>query len=774
MSDHGPLVELPEESNYGAVDESHSIYSEETKTEPRGFLRRFWWLCLLGIGAMIVADLTFLPRTSPNRDYRRWHGLKLTKADVERLFLTLLRPGGTGSDGFTTEDHIYMYLRNLSDINGRTPTSIAGSETPELTRYLREQMSEKFFDTKIYEYGLPLSLRTPLSLNLTLYDTKSSRELYTTALLELQTPAYFTFSRNGLVRQTYVNTNYGTPDDYALLKENNILVSGKVVVFSHSLNSEYSLTDKILLAESLSCAGVIVYGEKKSPQSISRDFKPLNVPLINFRLPVSYAQVEPILNTFVPPKGPFKNWQHGPMTDGNLELEIACSFLEEALRSVNIVSTMKSALHDGVVIVGAARDSLTTSNPMSGHAIMLEIMRNFVELRKLGWLPLRTIKFVSWDASRSGALGAAAAINDAKFLAHNSPVLAYINLDGDTVTGSDFVVDSHPALNHILRHIAKVVSNPSDNPENALFDGERKLSSLFDYWKLQNNASINNRLGHDLAGKNIGMFQLFKQVNSINIQFKNKPESDKTFVPESNMYDLAWLKDQDKGFRFHATLARFVGLLLISLGETEVIDQSMTSYFDSLRIAHSGILSDYKDLVFEWKDEDITKLFEEFVPDASLFKDVQQVHKKGNVKELAVTWEMTLDTFNTLLLDLVNTSSKFDTQTKHLADLWTTDYPWFKLPKKLLIYLKVKSLNRILLGFDQNLSKCTKPWQQYQNSPQHVAFETPAGILPSSELHKRGVFASIYEAYDAKSLKYVVIAMADKYEKLKNAVSVLK
>lgn len=775
MADTTALIEEPQDPNYGAVEESRSVYSEETKQEPRGFMRRFWWLCLLGIGAMIVADLTFLPRTSPNRDFRRWHGLKLTKADVERLYISLLRPGRNGSDGYTTEDHIYMYLQNLSDINSRVPMGIAGSETPELTQYLTKQMSGKHFDVRVYEYDLPLNLRTPLSLNISLYDAKNSRKLYTTPLFELQTPAFFTFSSTGTLRKNYVNANSGTPDDYALLAENKILVAGKFVLFSHNLQSALSLTSKILLAEKLDCAGVIVYGDVLSPRVISRAFVPWDVPPEAFRMPVSFAQIEPVLKTLVPSKDAFQHWQYGPVSDDDLKLELACSALVNPLRAVNVVSTMRSALHDGVIIVGAARDSLTSSNPMSGHAIMLQIMRSFEELVELGWLPLRTIKFVSWDASRSNALGSAAAINDPSFLGPNTPVLAYINLDGDTVSGSQFSVDSHPALNHILRHAAQYVASPGvEKGKSSLnFEGSLKNSTLLDFWNLQSNATINNRLGYDLAGKDSALFQLFRQANTVNIQFSNDHSRDKKYVPESNMYDLTWLENQDKGFVLHGTLSRYIGLLLISLGETEVIDQRMSSYFRSLTEAYSAIYSDFKDVLSKWNDIEVSGHLNEVAPESALFEDAKRLLQNAPSVELLVTFKNTLITFDSLLNDLVNKSTEFDKQSKELANLWTTDYPWFKLPKKLVIYLKFKLLNRMLLQFDQNMSKNTKPWQPQQSKPHHAVYEIPNGLLPISDLLKRGAFASLYEAYDAKSLKEVMLVMADKYEKLKGAYLIL-
>ena len=111
-------------------------------------------------------------------------------------------------------------------------------------------------------------------------------------------------------------------------------------------------------------------------------------------------------------------------------------------------------------MIGARRDSYTSSNPLSGHAVLLEIMRYYQKLVNVGWKPLRNIKFVSWDASYLNLLGVESFINDTTVFNPKRTIVAYISIDGDAVTGSKFAVDANAVFNSVLRRTAKIHPNP--------------------------------------------------------------------------------------------------------------------------------------------------------------------------------------------------------------------------------------------------------------------------------------------------------------------------
>lgn len=722
-----------------------------------------------------MADLTFLPRTSPNRDYRRIHGLKLTKADIERQFVLQLQSGHRSTDNLTTEEHIDINLNNLSSINSRSLTGMASSAAPDLFNYIKLRMSGKHFNTRTYSYDLPSSLKAPLSLNLTLYESSRSRKLYSANLLEPNygTPAFFPFSSNGTIRKAYVNAHTGSPADFELLAKNKISIEDKIVIISHKINDKYALSDKIAFVEQLGCAGVIVYGDEHSPSSISRTFQPKGIPEQRFRIPISYKEVQPILVALGPAMGDFESWNHAPCSDFSLELQLECIFSADTLKATDIVSTMRSSLYDGVIVVGASRDSYTSSNPLSGHAIMLEIMRQFNELQEKGWRPLRTVKFISWDASRSLALDSSTALSDPNFLRLNGPVLAYINLDEDIVAGNHFSVDSNPLFNECLKHAALFVSfrekvGTPDHNNNTLFDSTKH--SLLQYWKRQDNCTINNKLGYLFAGKDSGSFQ-FRQIPTINLKFDLSPGSDLNgYVPESNFYNYQWVSQQDKGLKIHGALVRFVGLLAISLTENEVVSMKTAHYFSKLSHFFEEVVDSNKFKNDNWTTKNVYEILCS-VPESSLLKDVLELSCSDTFidtdKSVEIQFSTVLNAFEVLLRRLVKLAKNFDAYSKKVENLWTTDLPWFKFVKKLKVISKFKQLNKKLVAFEQFSGPTSM-----NNS--HVMYDVPKGMSVENNKMFRGAFASLYEAYDTDSLKEVVLAMIPKYDKLKKGLEVIE
>lgn len=772
--DDSVVEDTTQETNYGSVSEPPVEEVENPKEVTKSIFSRLWWLILLGILATIVAQLIFLPRTSPNRDFRRWHGLKLTRSDVERLFISLLRPGKSDSEGFTTEDRIGMYLRNFSEINSQSATNMAGSENRNLEEFVEKEMRRQKCETHIYDYDLPVELQAPADLSLVLRDAENNRVLYKAPLKELNfhTPAFFCFSAAGQIKKDYVNANMGTPADYALLDKNGISIENRIVIFSHALDSEYSLNDKIHFAEGIGCAGVIVYGDENVPKTISRKFRSHSIPTLSFRLPISFDSVKPILVALGPSYGDFKEWQFAPYSNHALQLELGTQFNQSPLRGSTIVSTMNSAMHDGIVVVGASRDSLTSTNPLSGHAIMIELMSQLSELQRLGWLPLRTIKFVSWDASRSGAFGMSDLLD--RVLPKSSPVLAYINLDEDVIMGDRFSVDSNPLFNDILKYAARFVTLLANSKERKLPTPQNphlqvdSVTTLLELWMKQSNATVNNKLGYLLAGKAAGNIQFVRQVPTINLKFETcKIKKDLFYVPDSNSYSYHWVEQNDEGLRLHGALLRYLGLLLISLGENEVVESKVGLLFGKIDEYFTSMSSSYNILNNAWSREDVSDIFMDHAPQSVLFADAKAKKLSEHISNASVHYNVVFETFKDLVHKLAAKALKFDAYAEEVEDLWTTDFPWFKLPQKILIYLKFKQLNWKLLRIEQVLASDSL---NSSGDFKHLMYDIPRGMLPMSEKNERGAFAAFYEAYDSGLMEQVVLLMAEKYERLKTAL----
>lgn len=761
-----------------SLDGAESTFSA---TSRGNFLRRrFWWFAALGVAAIIALQLSFLPRTSLNRDFRRWHELHLTKTDVKRIFLVQLQRGHAEHDGLTVEDHVGEWLAEFSAVNAKSPLGMAASVAPELAATVERKMRLFGFATNAHTYPLLQKLRAPVLLALRLVDAAKDRVLYTAPMLEpgAATPAYYVFGANGTVDAPYTYANQATPDDLALLAKHDVPVAGRVLVFAHPLAAEHLLADKIFAAEALGCAAVVVYGDAAADDAVSRQFRPLQPPVPRLRLPVSYSAIQPVLHALSPAMAPFQTWPHSPQPpDDGLHLQMDCEFSPDSLHATNIEASLEGVINDAMIVVGAARDVLTATNPLSGHAVMLEVMRRFQLLRQKGWRPLRTIRFVSWDATHSGALGSRIMVQDSSIFPYNLPVLAYINLDENVVTGDHFSVDANPLFNHVLRDTARFVPFPKNSShyrrisksDGNLIEGDTDddETSLYHYWDLQNGAYINNKVGDAFADTDAGTFQFTFGTPSINMKFEQSPShNDSLFVPESNLYSLTWLTDAiDKTYVLHSLLVRFLGLLTLTLGEHEVVDYRTAKYFTLAKEFFDGFLGDNAKVLDSWATEEVpTSLVER----SALLNDYKHLLDDVN-GEVSVTFNTVVMQMQELLNQLRNQSSVFDDYNKSVQEMWIADYPWYKMLKKVHIYAKFKVANYKLLRLEKGLTFNADEAEKLtgRNETHHIMFETPQGQHSRAGMRLRGAFASMYAAVDGRDMNQLVAIMVALYERLK-------
>lgn len=792
--------------HYGASDNDECRLKRllELRAVAQFFRRRFWWFCVLGVLAMVALQLSFLPRTSLNRDFRRWHNLHLTRADVKRIFLVQLKMGRPDVDGCTIEQRAGYWLGNFSDINAQHHASLAASDARPLAAAVECHMRLLGYATRAHTYALAPQLRSPVLLALLLHDSRLGRKLYTAPLDEpaLSTPAYFAFGKNGSLAAPVVHANAGSPADFALLVKHSIPLQGRIAIFAHPLHDPYLLADKVALAEHHGCSAVVVYGDSDVDAAILRNYKPWPVPDRAFRVPISYRAVQPILLAMGPPAEPFALWKHAPVClDNSLELRLTSTFAPDHLNATNVISRLDGVLNDGEVVIGAARDSLTSTNPLSGHAVMLEVMRRFQHLRMLGWTPLRTIRFVSWDASRSGALGSLANVDDTDVFKTNMPILAYINLDEDVVTGSHFSVDADPLFNHLIRRTARFVPFPknspyykrllkdeeeenvfelavpsedSDNPDEEDGDDDNdddddNETTLYRYWYNQDRVTINNKLGSVFAGKDSGTFQFLMDAPTINVKFSQSPKhNDSIFVPESAMYSKKWVENEvDKTYELHGLLVRFLGLLILSVEEHEVVDSRTSAFFKAVQSFFDELKRANKKQLAAWADEPAET---QLVAKSTLFADLKE-RTKNDLDEprTAANFSEIVAQTDVMMGMLVNQSHVFDAYNQEVEDLWTTDYPWYKLLRKVHIYAKFKVLNYKLLRLEKTLSARSEEDAEGVSGYHHFMYEASQGVRTTEGKQQRGAFGVLYEAMERGDMEAVVKELVSKYERLSAA-----
>lgn len=682
---------------------------------------RFCAYAIFGLIFMLGFNLVFLPRTSLSRDLRRVHGDRLTSSDLKRIFLGAMQ----------RENNIKDLLRRY------TKDPHMAGQAYDLVTFTKDKFTDYGLDTKVEKYDVWLN--RPIESWLKLLDS-DGKFVYDASLKEDELkedpptqsrhsiPAFHGYSANGNVTGKYIYANYGTIEDFAHLKKVGVEVKGKIVIMRYS---KIFRGLKVKHAQNEGAIGVVLYtdpfddgaittqkyeaypkGPARNPSSLERGSveyftdcpgdpttpgwasKGNKVKRVSPKgripdipsVPVSFRSIEPVLESLN--GGPSMDWvgfsekfdySPGP-SSALLNLFNHQNYTIEPI--YNVVGKIYGILPGEEVILGNHRDSWTVGgagDPGSGSATLLEIARGCSELLKLGWKPLRTITFASWDGEEYGMLGSTE-FAEYHYRGLQRHTLAYVNLDV-AVSGSKFVAQSNPMLNHMVHRVAQAVPFKSDNDDY----------TLYDYWLQQDNATI-NVLG---AGTDFVGFQNHLGIPSLNFEFTSDGVTDPVYHYHSNYDSFHWMeKFVDPDFSLHSTMAKFIGLLTISIGEKEVAPMKTHAYASSIRK-----YMDEMEFPREWKSRNI---FED-ESDKKLpwyAKSVLSELKKKNPDQSLKFHHLT-----SLLSDRISqfnaTAKIYDDYTKDLQRQITQDYPWFEYYKKIKIAVQIKLANMKLVQLDR-------------------------------------------------------------------------
>ncbi|KAI9714090.1 MAG: hypothetical protein M1812_006537 [Candelaria pacifica] len=218
--------------------------------------------------------------------------------------------------------------------------------------------------------------------------------------------------------------------------------------------------------------------------------------------------------------------------------------------------------HEKVIYVGNHRDSwcFGAADPGSGTAVMLEVVRIFGALKNLGWRPLRTISFASWDAEEYNLIGSTESVeHDIDGIRLNG--IGYLNVDVG-VAGSDFRASASPLFERALMRVLSRTTDPAEN---------RTLRSLWD-----EKGSKLEGLG---AGSDYVAFQDLAGCSSIDFGFTGPG------YPYHSCYDnFEWMKEfGDPGFQYHKTLAQIWALLILEIADAPILPYDMEAYASAVR-----------------------------------------------------------------------------------------------------------------------------------------------------------------------------------------------
>ncbi|KAL1953172.1 hypothetical protein VTO42DRAFT_3432 [Malbranchea cinnamomea] len=209
------------------------------------------------------------------------------------------------------------------------------------------------------------------------------------------------------------------------------------------------------------------------------------------------------------------------------------------------------------IIIGSHRDAwcFGAADPGSGSAVLLEVVRIFGELRSLGWRPLRTIEFASWDGEEYNLIGSTEHVEN-RLEALRSDGVAYINVDV-AVSGDKFRAYGPPLFERALQRVLKRTSDPNTN------------EPLWSIWEKE--GSQLQGLG---AGSDYVAFQDIAGMASVDIGFEGEP------YPYHSCYDtFEWMERfGDPGFQYHRVLGQIWGLLLLEISYQPIIPFDLEAY----------------------------------------------------------------------------------------------------------------------------------------------------------------------------------------------------
>ncbi|KAF3766857.1 Zn-dependent exopeptidase [Cryphonectria parasitica EP155] len=231
---------------------------------------------------------------------------------------------------------------------------------------------------------------------------------------------------------------------------------------------------------------------------------------------------------------------------------------------------------DKSIIIGNHRDawSYGATDPGSGSAIMLEMVRIFGDLVERGWRPQRTIEFMSWDAEEYNLIGSTEFVeNNLDGLRRDGYV--YINID-TPIAGDEFHASGSPVFQKILYRVIDRVYDPIHN------------TTLRELW---------DRRGAEIEGLGAGSdyvaFQDIAGVSSLDLFFD---EPGGPFHPYHSNYDnFEWMDTVgDPGFTYHGMMAELLGLLILELSDRPLLPFDMAAYANAL-YKWTNELSDWTD-----------------------------------------------------------------------------------------------------------------------------------------------------------------------------------
>lgn len=581
----------------GKLDEFLSKFGN-----PLAFKRLFYLFCV-AMTVFIALMLGVVPSTESNLRF----GQQFHNPIAMREFIKSAVSTGLMQDN-------YNYMTSMAHMAGTT-----GDFT--LAKYVESQLHQYGFDSKRIEFNeeqtflsFPNTTESSMELNL-LGDRSYHANLWEGKMYshptdsQQQTRPFSPLSVQGEAEGHLIYANYGTMEDFDFLDSKNIDVNGAIVLVRYG---KWSAGLKAVQAEKRGAKGIVFFSEKLTDEmawpdgpgypedAVQRECVavPAIVPgdiltpgwsssessrVINYEstvniphipaVPISWKEVKPFLEALKGHGEKVSKWSNkAPIIDEWWTGESGSDNAPRAFLRNNPVLKERHSIWNVLakiygmeqtnlaIIVGAPRDSFCYGGvePTTGTVVMLEVARVLSYMnRELGWSPLRSVYFASWDGSKQNMVGSTEWVeNNIQELRKEGVV--YINLN-DAISGKNFHAHGHPVFKQVLKKTLDSVADPLD---------------------------LNSTIGQSWHGDIESMdgqsdylsFLCHAGIASIDVKFSD--DNDDNAFPKHSCFDSAeWMERfADGDFSHHKALVEIVADIIMRYCDDPIIPFDLTNY----------------------------------------------------------------------------------------------------------------------------------------------------------------------------------------------------
>ena len=473
-----------------------------------------------------------------------------------------------------------------------------------------ELLGDHRFTAKLHEPGVP-------------GDT-SARET------ENVLPPYLAYQGDGDVTAPLVYANYGMPEDYKTLERAGIDVKGKIVItrygggwrglkpqlaqehgaagcliYSDPADDGYGASDVYPKGGARPADGVqrgsvqemMIYpgdpltpgvGATKDAKRLTRETAPtiLKIPA----LPISYADVTPLLESLTGPVAP-KNFRgqlpityHMGPSSAPAHLMVKSDW---GLKPIyDVIAVMRgSEAPDQWVVRGNHHDGWVFGawDPLAGNVALLQEAKSIGALAKSGWKPKRTLVYASWDAEEPGLIGSTEwAEEHAEELQKKAVVYVNSDTNGKGFLGAE--------ASHDLQRLVNQVAADVPDPETKVSVGARMRA------KIQVDALSNPREEKDAkaiaaggdtpvgalgSGSDYSAFLQHLGLATINLGFGGEDDQGGVYHSAYDNYEH-YARFGDPTFEYGVALAKVSGRLVLREADAEVLPLQFGGFADTV------------------------------------------------------------------------------------------------------------------------------------------------------------------------------------------------